>query len=269
MNEYVTELEKITTVGELFALLKKKFCAKSDADLAEKLMLAKATLHRMKSEERVKCQCTIENAEKLVKGFAKDSPNDEDMIRNIIYGLLYDADIKKEKLSEFEQKKISQQEHPEKKIIASAECDLLNELSQKMREIVIKLVASKERSIKEEKTSEYGNNIILFMLDEGCYNIFGFPIIDMIYAIAITKENYNEMVHIMVERDAKDGVIILFCSDMAVLDKAWRDDKIQIDNNVVLYSLDGERKVYVKSTRKEGKKALKYLFGDTNLVFSK
>ena len=91
----------------------------------------------------------------------------------------------------------------------------------------------------------------------------------MIYGIGLTEENYIRTIYNVAELNAENGLILLCCQELKVFDKALRDNLLEVNNNVLLYDLSEEHKIYVKSVKKKEKAFLKRILGEDKLLFPK
>lgn len=276
-------LGKFQTMKDVRNELYKIYNVNSQAKLAEKLDMAKATISRLFTLDYAGGRGPKRsNVEIIVEAIAKHNKADKNEVRNKIYELVYSPDIVEENLLkqdiELSEEKLDDnseavlaEEIETKATVEEADLVDISEngfnILNKMKETIFELTKECNLVIEECRVSKKIDNAIIVDVIPEYNSIYMGGYIGMIYGMYLTEENYFSLIHDVAELNTKDGMIILFYTEENIFNKAWDDEKLKVNNNVLLYCLSRKRKIYVKSVRKKQKAFLKNLFGKERLLF--
>lgn len=277
MEEYLAKFNNIEFVKEELLSI---YNVDSQIKLSEAIGIGDVTLSRIFSSKIGKGGRNIVTVEKIVRAIVEHREVDEGAVRKKIYELIYSPDIVDKKLQEAV---IFQRTDAGNKVVTNNEagsdmCSEEDSLAIKLEEkdghlkqikdAIENIAMECSLDIEECKISERNDSSIIAYVKPGYNSIFMEAYIGMIYGVYLTEKNYDAMIHNVAELNTEDGIIILFYEEESVFSKAWRDEKLKVENNVLLYCLSEKRKICVRSTRKQQKRFLKNLFGKEKLLFA-
>lgn len=275
--------EKFQTAKDIRTELYKIYNVNSQAQLAKKLNMSESTLSRLFSHEyagRTGPKCS--NVETIVRVITEYSKADVNKIRRRIYELVYPPELVEDNLlvQEVELSKGKMDNNPETVIREKTEATAIIEeadlgdvpeintgILNEIKEAIFKIAKECNLAIKNYRVSKKNDNAIIVDVIPQYNIIFMGAYIGMIYGMYLSEENYFSLIHDVAELNTEDGIIILFYTDEKVFNKAWNEELFKVKNNVLLYCLSKDRKIYVKSVRKKQKAFLKNILGEDRLMF--
>lgn len=286
-------MEGLHNIEDLRNLLFRVFQTKSQKEVAKKLGISGSTLSRIFSNKReYKNGPKTENTDKIVNALDGYYEMGRREIKELVYGIIY-GEKKQEYLEKSDAAKGQiVKEKPEADFevtvndVKLEEENFLNgdgediqpepgdspgDKKAQMEEIIKKAAEEMMLAIgydMEPKSLDWGNYaVVLYEMKRQRRIPYTGHRVEMVLAIGLAEEIYTEIIHRVVNLDEEDGIVVLYCEQTNILDKAWKDDSLKVSNNVLLYDLSKKAKWYVKSARKGEKKFLEFLFGKDNLIF--
>lgn len=287
MKDNLIQDIKLNSIADLQSTLFRVCEVNSQDALANSIGIHKSTLSRiLTTGSKMKTGPKIENIEKIVRALQNGIEANEEEIREKVYTLVYDEDYVQKQLEAFiiwkkNRVKSGSSAHVfEECGKDSAEVvketnqynepvDVKEALSKNIEEVLEKIVEIIGYKIESRETGRHSEVALLFSVSSDISSCFLECPIDMVYGLLLTEDNYTEIIHNVMGLNSANGIIVLCCQNRDVLDKAWRDEMLRVENNVLLYCLSEKRKFYLKSCQKGQKSFFKNNFREENLIFPK
>lgn len=266
--------EDFESLADVKRILMEEKGAGTQKELAQKIDIDEATLSRMLDETQgYKKGPKKKNMEKFAIAVAGEYNENTKLTWKKLYELCYPKDIVEsvweQCVREHEVVEINEEEqigNLEQENLSIVDTVVISSLEEQLLEIADKILKMIDYEIE---TQEFlGDSLYLTVKSkESGRELFVGGSIPQVLIYELNENNYIEINHKILALNKAKGIILLCCKDVSSLNRVWIAQGFNVHNNLILYSMDEERKLYVKSYRKGDKKVLKMLFGENNLIF--